>query len=127
MNALVSTAAPIYALVLAGGRSTRMQRDKAALSYHGRTQLEWAVSLLQPHVERVFVSVRPDQTKDTVRAQFEQIVDTQDGLGPIAGIMAAQAKFPDVAWLVVACDLPFLDHSTLATLISAPDPGRRAT
>ncbi|MFK5108517.1 molybdenum cofactor guanylyltransferase, partial [Klebsiella pneumoniae] len=62
----------IYALVLAGGRSTRMQRDKAAISYHGRTQLEWAVSLLQPFAERVFVSVRPDQTADPVRSRFDQ-------------------------------------------------------
>ncbi len=118
---------PIYALVLAGGRSTRMQRDKAALAYHGRTQLEWAVSFLQPHVERVFVSVRPDQTNDPIRARFDQIVDTHDNLGPIAGIMAAQAKYPNVAWLVLACDLPFLDDGTLTTLISARQPQRLAT
>jgi molybdenum cofactor guanylyltransferase len=117
----------IYALVLAGGHSKRMQRDKAALVYHGRSQLEWAVSFVQPHVERVFVSVRPDQTNDPVRSRFEQIVDTQTNLGPIAGIMAAQAKFPQVAWLVLACDLPFLDEGTLTTLISARDPHRLAT
>jgi molybdopterin-guanine dinucleotide biosynthesis protein A len=119
--------APIYALVLAGGRSKRMQRDKAALSYHGRSQLEWAVSLLQPHARRVFVSCRPDQTDDPVRARFEQIVDSHENLGPIAGIMAAQAKHPDVAWLIVACDLPFLDHSTLSTLIAARQPQKLAT
>jgi molybdopterin-guanine dinucleotide biosynthesis protein A len=119
--------APIYALVLAGGRSARMQRDKAALTYHGRTQLEWAMSLLQPHAQRVFVSVRADQTRDPVRARFDQIVDAQENLGPIAGIMAAQAKYPQVAWLVVACDLPFLDHSTLSTLIAAREPQRLAT
>jgi molybdopterin-guanine dinucleotide biosynthesis protein A len=120
-------AAPIYALVLAGGHSKRMQKDKAALVYHGRSQLEWAVSFVQPHVERVFVSVRPDQTNDPVRAHFEQIVDTVENLGPIAGIMAAQAKYPEVAWLVLACDLPFLDESTLTTLIAARDPQRLAT
>src|ERR1700754_4933366 len=106
MNASSAKAAPIYALVLAGAHSKRMQRDKAALVYHGRSQLEWAVSFLQPHVERVFVSVRPDQTNDPVRSRFEQIVDTETDLGPIAGIMAAQAKYPEVAWLVLACDLP---------------------
>jgi molybdopterin-guanine dinucleotide biosynthesis protein A len=104
-----------------------MQRDKAVLVYHGRTQLEWAVSFLQPHVERVFVSVRPDQTNDPVRARFEQIVDTESNLGPIAGIMAAQAKHPNAAWLVLACDLPFLDEGTLTTLIAARDPQRLAT
>jgi molybdenum cofactor guanylyltransferase len=126
MNAS-TIAPPIYALVLAGGRSTRMQRDKAALAYHGRTQLEWAVSFLRPHVQRVFVSVRPDQTNDPVRARFDQIVDTHDNLGPIAGIMAAQAKYPEVAWLVLACDLPFLDDGTLTTLVAARQPQRLAT
>jgi len=127
MNASSAKAPPLYALVLAGGQSKRMQRDKAVLIYHGRTQLEWAVSFLQPHVERVFVSVRPDQTNDPVRARFEQIVDTETNLGPIAGIMAAQAKHPNAAWLVLACDLPFLDQGTLTTLIAARDPQRLAT
>jgi molybdopterin converting factor small subunit len=41
--------------------------------------------------------------------------------------MAAQAKHPNVAWLVLACDLPFLDDSTLQTLIAARQPERLAT
>jgi molybdopterin-guanine dinucleotide biosynthesis protein A len=75
----------------------------------------------------VFVSVRPDQTTDPVRARFDQIVDTQENIGPIAGIMAAQAKHPEVAWLVLACDLPFLDNATLTHLIAARQPQRLAT
>jgi molybdopterin-guanine dinucleotide biosynthesis protein A len=125
MNA--TRAAPVYGLVLAGGRSTRMQRDKATLSYHGRTQLEWAMSLLEPHVERAFVSVRPEQNDDPIRARFAQIVDTRDNLGPIAGILAAQAQHPDVAWLVLACDLPFLDGATLEYLLAVRRPESPAT
>ena len=120
-------APPVYGLVLAGGQSTRMKRDKATLAYHGgKTQLEWAMELLQPHVERAFVSVRPGQA-DPIRARFEQIVDTREGLGPIAGIMAAQARYPDVAWLVLACDLPFIEAATLDYLLAARDPTRLAT
>ena len=118
--------APVYGLVLTGGQSTRMRRDKATLTYHGRTQLEWAMDLIKPHVEKAFVSVRPGQN-DPVRAHFEQIVDTRDGLGPIAGIMAAQARYPEVAWLVLACDLPFLDDATLRYLLAQRDPMRPAT
>jgi molybdenum cofactor guanylyltransferase len=120
-------APPVYGLVLAGGHSTRMQRDKATLAYHGgKTQLEWAMELLGPHVERAFVSVRPGQ-HDPVRDRFEQIVDTRDGLGPIAGILAAQARHPDVAWLVLACDLPFIEAKTIDYLLSERDPARQAT
>ena len=118
---------PLYGLVLAGGRSTRMQRDKAALAYHGRTQLEWAIELIAPFVDRAFVSVRPDQANDPVRVKFAQIADTQEDLGPIAGIVAAQAAHPDVAWLVLACDLPFLDAATLKHLIWARREDRPAT
>ena len=125
--AATALAAPMYGLVLAGGRSTRMQRDKATLSYRGRTQLDWAMELVRPFVTRAFVSVRPDQVADPVRAHYSQIVDTRENLGPIAGILAAQAAHPDVAWLVLACDLPFLDSATLEHLLWARQPQRLAT
>ena len=123
----MTTPAPLYGLVLAGGHSTRMQRDKAALRYHGHTQLEWAMSFIEPYVDKAFVSVRADQADDPVRARFALIADTRQGLGPIGGIVAAQARYPDVAWLVIACDLPFLDAGTLQTLLAARDPQRPAT
>jgi molybdenum cofactor guanylyltransferase len=122
-----TAAAPLYGLVLAGGRSTRMQRDKATLEYAGRSQLERAVELITPLVERVFVSVRPDQTGDPLRARFAQIVDSGEVEGPIAGIIAAQSRHPDAAWLVLACDLPLLDHETLEHLLRSRRPERQAT
>lgn len=120
-------AAPLYGLVLAGGRSTRMQRDKATLEYAGRTQLERAVELITPLVERAFVSVRPDQTGDPLRARFAQIVDSGEVEGPIAGIVAAQSRHPEAAWLVLACDLPLLDQQTLEHLLRSRRPERQAT
>jgi molybdenum cofactor guanylyltransferase len=117
----------LYGLVLAGGRSTRMQRDKAALAYHGRSQLEIAFEHLSAVVERAFVSVRPDQTEDPLRRAFPQIVDRLSGHGPVAGILAALETHPDRAWLIVACDLPFLDSETLAYLVQQRDSSRVAT
>ena len=119
--------APLYGLVLTGGRSTRMGQDKAALRVSGRTQLERALALLAPHVARAFVSVRADQRADPLRAGFEQIEDSREGLGPIAGILAAQQRYPDSAWLVLACDLPLLDAATLEFLLRARAPERLAT
>jgi len=120
--------APLYGLVLAGGRSSRMQRDKATLEYRpGESQLDAAVRLLTPRVTKTFVSVRPDQRADATRAAYPQIVDRGDVEGPIAGISAALGEFPDAAWLVLACDLPFLDARTLDTLIAARDPAGDAT
>ena len=119
--------APLYGLVLAGGRSSRMGEDKAALRAGGRTQLEQAMALLAPHVARAFVSVRKDQRSDPLRAGFEQIEDTRADLGPIAGIIAALERFPDSAWLVLACDLPLLDAATLEFLVRERAAERLAT
>jgi molybdenum cofactor guanylyltransferase len=119
--------APLYGLVLAGGRSTRMGSDKATLSYAGRAQLERAMALLTPHVRRAYVSVRADQRSEPLRARFAQIADTRHGVGPIAGLLAAQAEHPEVAWLVLACDLPLLDEATLRHLVRERASGRMAT
>ena len=119
--------APLYGLVLAGGASRRMHTDKAALEYQGRPQLERAYELLTRYCEQTFVSVRREQGSDPLRAQFPQIVDTQDDLGPIAGIAAAQARYPDAAWLVLACDLPFVTPAALERLIGSRSTGAPAT
>ena len=121
------SAPPILGLVLTGGRSSRMNRDKASLAYHGRSQLERTMDLLAPFCSKSFVSVRADQTSDPLRSRYSQIVDQASELGPLAGILAAQAESPTAAWLVVACDLPRLDADTLAQLTQQRDPQRLAT
>jgi molybdopterin-guanine dinucleotide biosynthesis protein A len=117
----------LFGLVLAGGASTRMGRDKAALAYHGRSQLEWTFELLSEVCAATFVSVRPDQRDEPTRAAFPQLVDSQPGIGPIAGIAAALQQHPKAAWLVVACDLPFITREVLTNLIDQRDPSAIAT
>jgi len=118
---------PLRGLVLAGGHSQRMHRDKATLQWQGRSQLDAAVDLLRPLVTDVSVSVRADQRDEPTRARHAQIVDLQPGLGPIAGLLAAQAQDPDAAWLLLACDLPRLDAGTLRALVDGRDRKRLAT
>lgn len=125
---MMISAPPLYGLVLAGGRSTRMRRDKAALEYRpGETQIDVAVKLLESRVARVFISVRGEQSQDHARSKYPQIVDRGGVEGPIAGILSAFAEHPAVAWLVLACDLPFLDARTLEFLIASRSPDADAT
>jgi len=119
--------APLHGLVLAGGSSSRMKRDKAALPYGGRNQLDRACELAARHVARVFVSVRAAQAGDPARAQYALIIDSIAGEGPIVGIRSALAAHPEAAWLVLACDLPFLGDGALAHLLAERDPAVLAT
>jgi molybdopterin-guanine dinucleotide biosynthesis protein A len=117
----------VHGLVLAGGASRRMGRDKAALEYHGRPQLHWAFERLRAVCATTYVSVRADQRDEPARAGLPQLLDLHSDIGPLAGIVAAQARHPDAAWLVLACDLPFLDEKTLGFLLEQRDPSADAT
>lgn len=104
-----------------------MGRDKALLERDGRSQLAYMVELLNGSVDKVFVSTRPDQKNDEERGQYEQIVDRYDDLGPVAGILSALHEYPEVDWLVVACDLPNIDEQTIKHLLRQPDGGQPFT
>ena len=119
--------APVYGLILAGGSSSRMKRDKAALLYQGKSQLDRAFELALKQVSRVFVSVRASQADDPSRAHRPLIIDSVAGEGPIVGIRSALAAHPEAAWLVLACDLPFLRDATLERLMALRDASVFAT
>jgi molybdenum cofactor guanylyltransferase len=122
------TAPALKGLVLAGGRSERMGRDKALLEYGGETQLARAARLVAAATgHAATVSVRGAQAADPARGNFPVVVDVDGVMGPIAGILAAQRSDPGAAWLVVACDLPLLDAGTLGTLVGRRDPAAIAT
>jgi len=119
---------PLFGLVLAGGRGSRLGRDKASLDYHGVPQLRWALNLLARHCERVLVSARDvTQTAAAPFSGVQMLTDAPGVTGPAAGLAAAFRFAPDAAWLLVAVDMPLVEDATLATLISNRDPEAVAT
>ncbi|MFW7381224.1 MAG: NTP transferase domain-containing protein [Oligoflexus sp.] len=120
--------APLYGLILIGGKSKRMGTDKAWLSYHGRPQVLHLYQLLTTLCDAVFLSFREGQRDDDPRLQgLPYIHDEMLDAGPIAGILAAQSKYPEAAWLVLACDLPCLTKEALIQLMESRDTNKFAT
>ncbi len=114
-------------LVLAGGKSRRMGRDKGKINYHGKPQREYAFDLLSTCCDQTFLSCRPDQSADPDLFGMPLIFDSFLGLGPFGAIASAFRENPNSAWLVVACDLPFLDQKSLDYLIQHRDTSKVAT
>ncbi|GAA3979321.1 NTP transferase domain-containing protein [Hymenobacter antarcticus] len=113
-------------LVLAGGRSERMQTDKGALHYHALDQRQHTAALLSEFCPDVRVSVRPDQAAG-LPAGLTPLPDTFLNLGPLGGLLSAFQADPNAAWLVLACDLPFLTRATLEFLVTHRQAARAAT
>ncbi|MBT5891742.1 MAG: NTP transferase domain-containing protein [Chromatiales bacterium] len=117
----------LKALVLAGGRSRRFGSDKAAVVVAEQAQLDFLVSVLAKVVSDVRVSIRSDQSGDSLRAAYSQVLDQQTELGPAGGLLAAHKLEPESAWLVVACDMPSITANLLRELIHRREPHRGAT
>lgn len=116
---------PVFGLLLSGGRSTRMGQDKSLLNFHGTSQRQHMYGLLSNHCDEVFTSCRADQVDEF--ASMNPLPDRLTGMGPFGAIISAFMHNPNVAWLVSAVDLPFVDDSCLGELISNRNPSRAAT
>ena len=116
----------LYGLILAGGFSRRMGQDKSLMRYHGKPQVEFVYDLLGQFCSKVFLSKRTDQpTYNTI--PFINDDQSFSGIGPLGGILSAMKMYPDVSWIVMACDLPFVTKETLQMLLNQRDPSKIAT
>lgn len=105
----------ITAIVLCGGRSTRMGKDKGSLSIGDETMLDRVVRIVRTIADEVIVVGRRDHP---VPAGVTVIHDPVEDLGPLAGLEAGLAKSRSDLNLVVACDMPLLNPRVLQRLIS---------
>jgi molybdopterin-guanine dinucleotide biosynthesis protein A len=105
---------PISALVLAGGRSTRMGADKALLRTGGRTMLDRTVDVLISLSEDVVVVGRDYAGAGGVRS----VADEVSNAGPLGGLSAGLQVIRHDAAICVGCDQPFLNRKLLSYLAS---------
>ena len=100
------------AIILAGGDSQRMGRDKASLLLGERTLLERVAWAMQQAFPCVIVSVRQPRPE----INLPQVCDEPDVAGPLAGVIAALAKVKTPWTFIVACDMPFVEPALVELL-----------
>lgn len=92
------------AIILAGGESSRMGRDKANLRLGAQTLLQEVAAILQPLFAEIMVSVRSHRHDIGLR----QVSDDPAHHGPLGGLLAGM-EAADTPWVfLVACDMPFI-------------------
>lgn len=105
-------------LVLAGGQSRRMGMDKSRIEVNGLEQEIFIADLGKKLGVPTYISKGVDYEQPTI-AGYPVIKDHLDNKGPLSAIHAAFEYAPEAAWLVVACDLPFIQSNHLISLIEA--------
>ncbi|MFN5295779.1 MAG: NTP transferase domain-containing protein [Flavobacteriales bacterium] len=109
--------APLKALILTGGKSVRMGKDKPHIHYHGKAQFAHLYELCKDMGIEPFLSCRAEQREYFEEQGYKTIADRLLDMGPLGGITAAFMTDPNAAWLVLASDVPFLDNEILNELI----------
>src|SRR2546423_1905906 len=106
-------------IVLAGGRSSRMLRDKALLPWGEITLLQHVVDVVTEAVGSALVIA--DRADRYVVAGAQVAPDRFPGAGPLGGIVTGLMTLPDGYHIVVACDMPFLRVELLRLLMRLAD------
>jgi molybdopterin-guanine dinucleotide biosynthesis protein A len=117
----------LFGLVICGGQSSRMETDKSLLEYYKMPQRYYLYNMLEPLCNEVFLSCNPNQTSE-ISEFYNFVVDKSDydNIGPMAALLSAYLKYPDVSFLVVGCDYPFIDEKALKKLMENRSDGLEA-
>ena len=104
------------AIILAGGKSSRMGTDKGVLSINGKTMLEHICEQLHGTFGQILISAT-DAEKYSF-AGFEVIEDKMPGQGPLMGIASALEASANEINFVVACDIPHIEMGCVRKMLT---------
>ena len=106
---------PVSAIILAGGQSRRMGRDKALIVFEGKPIIARVIDTLRELSDDVLVV----SNRSEVYAPFgaRVVPDADPPNGPLGGISAGLAAAQHDLAIVVACDMPFLNTQLLRSLV----------
>ncbi|MCG7334968.1 molybdenum cofactor guanylyltransferase [Sporosarcina sp. ACRSM] len=106
-------------IVLAGGLSRRFGSPKAFAMVGGRYFHEWAVEALKEHCDEVVIVTRPELI-DHYLVEVGLTTDSPEfaGLGPLAGILSVMESVQADRYIVLPCDMPFVDSEVMGKLLA---------
>jgi molybdopterin-guanine dinucleotide biosynthesis protein A len=111
----------LMALVLSGGKSSRMGQDKGTLDLNGERWVQHAANLCTSLNLSVIHSIQSAQIEiyKTFLDQDALLVDALDVKGPLAGLLSFYLKYPSSDVLLLPCDMIQLNAKILSDLVDA--------
>lgn len=101
----------ITGILMVGGESRRMGRNKAFLEIDGKPLIERSLEVLSGVCQEVFISSR--EVTAYTGYGFKVIPDIIKGKGPLGGLYSALQQASYDYLFLAACDMPFLNHQAI--------------
>ena len=102
-------------IVLAGGQSRRMGRDKASLPWLGSDILNTQLAVLAAICDDLIVV--SNVSRDIHNNNVQVVADNCPGCGPLAGIEAGLSAALNEVCFIAACDMPFIDAASMLYIV----------
>ena len=108
----------LTAVIVAGGKSSRMGREKALMRFKGRTMIEHSLTLLSPLFPMVAINTnRPDDFEFLGVPTFPDVFREA---GPLGGIHAALTRMESPKVFILGCDIPLMTRDIIRTIVEFP-------
>lgn len=110
----------IAGVVLCGGQSVRMRRDKAFIKYHSTEQYIHVADMMKAVCDAILISCNPLQ-ENKITQSYNKIVDnaTFGNAGPMTGVLSVFEQVNDSALMIIGCDYPYFTPTDMKALIEA--------
>lgn len=108
----------ITAVILAGGRATRMDGvDKGLLTFNKRPLIETSLQILDPWFETILININRNKSAYALYKKTLITDESEDYLGPLSGMLAALKIAKTDVILTIPCDMPFISMQILNKLL----------
>ena len=94
------------AVILVGGKSSRMGTNKAFLELKGKTFIELQIELLREMFDEIFISANTSSEYEYLNLPIFK--DVYPGKGPLGGIYTSLINSSSLHTFMLACDMPFV-------------------
>lgn len=105
----------ITGIILSGGKSSRMGKDKGTCNFNGKPLVEYAIEALKPFCDEILLSTnKPDAYQ---KYGLPLIADEFKEIGPMGGIYSCLMKSTNKYNFVLSCDTPFISSQLIKHII----------
>lgn len=104
----------ITGIILAGGKSSRMEQDKGLMPLDKKPMIQWVIEAIKPLVDEIIIISNQEEYNQFGYPVYEDLIKDS---GPLAGIYTGLTHSSTKKNVVVSCDTPFLSSELIKKLI----------
>lgn len=99
-------------IVLSGGKSSRMGKEKGLIDFQGKPLISYAIDALKPLVQNIIIGAN-NQLNEYKKLGYPIVEDEIKNIGPLGGVFSTLRSSHTKYNIILSCDMPFVNTALL--------------